>query len=48
MLVPTALAAAQGSSSLAGVRLLGLVLGILLLAAAIRAMFGRKGGGKGK
>jgi hypothetical protein len=37
------LAATHGAQSLVGVRLLGVVLGLLLLAAAIRAMFG---GGK--
>jgi hypothetical protein len=44
MLALPALAATHGAQSVAGVRLLGLVLGLLLLVAAIRAMFG---GGKG-
>jgi hypothetical protein len=33
---------ASGADSLPGVKLLGLVIGILLVIAAIRAMFGRK------
>ncbi|MEN3307109.1 MAG: hypothetical protein V7603_3311 [Micromonosporaceae bacterium] len=49
MLALPALAATHGAQSLTGVRLLGLVLGLLLLVAAIRAMFGgKKGGGKRK
>jgi hypothetical protein len=44
-----ALAATHGAQSLVGVRLLGIVLGLLLLVAAIRAMFGgKKGKGKRK
>lgn len=37
---------ADGSQSLPGVKLTGVVLGLLLMFAAIRAMFGK--GGKGK
>ncbi len=36
------LAAPNGATDLPGVRLLGLVLGALLIYAAIRAMFGRR------
>jgi hypothetical protein len=35
-------AAPRGATDLPGVKLLGLVLGLLLIYAAIRAMFGRK------
>ncbi len=42
------LAATQGAQSLPGVRLLGLVLGLLLLGFAIRAMFGGGKGGRRK
>ncbi len=48
MLASPVLAATHGAQSLIGVRLLGLVLGLLLLVAAIRAMFGGKGKGKRK
>jgi hypothetical protein len=37
-----ALVSARGAQDLPGVKWLGLVLGLLLLYAAIRAMFGRK------
>jgi hypothetical protein len=36
------LAALHGATDLPGIKLLGLVVGILLIYAAIRAMFGRK------
>jgi hypothetical protein len=41
-----ALVVADGSQSLPGVKFTGIVIGLLLLYAAIRAMFGK--GGKGK
>jgi hypothetical protein len=40
-----ALVVADGAQSLPGVKLAGVVIGLLLIYAAIRAMFG---GGKGK
>jgi hypothetical protein len=42
MFVLPTLAATHGAQSLGLVRLTGIVLGVLLLFAAIRAMFGRK------
>jgi hypothetical protein len=41
-MLAAALAASQGAQSLGLVKLTGIVLGILLLYAAIRAMFGKK------
>ena len=36
------LAAGDGAQSLPGVKILGLVIGLLLIYAAIRAMFGKR------
>lgn len=40
--LPGLLAPGHGSDSLPGVKLAGLVIGVLLVIAAIRAMFGKR------
>jgi hypothetical protein len=40
--LPRLLAEGNGSDSLPGVKLAGLVIGLLLLVAAIRALFGKR------